>query len=459
MTLSLCMIVRDEAGQIGECLRTARGLVDEAIVVDTGSTDGTVALAREQGAKVVTFPWADDFAAARNRSLTEATGDWILVLDADERFFPRHFEALRRLMAKPGAEAIQIFVRSYTDDSTLMNWQPVDPTQVESKGFCGYCDSPQVRLFRRRADVGFEGIVHETVAPSFELNGVPIYRADVLLHHYKGSRPVRQREARNRLILDLSRRRTELEPRDREVWRQRALCALEVGERDEAVNSLERAMELAPDRRDLCLQLGMVLTLNGQAEPASRLYRQALDRFPDEPELVQALGDALLAAGQIADARETFARSLELDPYLYRALLGLGSIAIQEGRVEVAADYLGRAKSIHPGLDIPYVNLGLLYLRMGRLNDALGELRRAFGIHPKRWQTLAGIGAILFETRRYEESRDWYLKAVAADGCSPEVYVKLCACCTALALREEARRWAEKAAAANPAYAPILSQL
>lgn len=457
MTLSLCMIVRDEAALIGECLRSIRTLVDEAIVVDTGSTDGTAELAAEHGARVVPFEWTDDYAAARNRSLAEATGDWILTLDADERLYPRRFEAVRRLMANPRAQAIQVFIRTYTDDSTLLNWQPSNPELPESRGFCGYYDMPQVRLFRRREGVQYEGIVHETIAPSLERLGVPIYRADVLIHRYKQSRPLEQRLARNRLILELSRRRSDCYSDDAEVWRQHAMAALELHEHDEAAAALRRALDLAPDRRGLYFLLGTLLTRNGQAEDACRLYRGALDRFPDEPELVQALGEALLAAGRMADAHDAFARSLELDPYLYRSLIGLGAIAMEEDRSEAAIEYFERAKSIHPELDVPHVNLGSLYLRLGRTDKALAELRRAFAANPKRWQSLAGIGAILFQTGHYEESRDWYLRATEADDCAPEVFAKLCACCTALGRRDEARQWAEKAAAANPAFATLRS--
>jgi tetratricopeptide (TPR) repeat protein len=128
---------------------------------------------------------------------------------------------------------------------------------------------------------------------------------------------------------------------------------------------------------------------------------------------------------------------------------------MQEGRTDAAIRYFEQAKSIHAGLDIPYVNTGLIYLSLGRLDDALAELRRAFAANPKRWQSLAAIGTILFETGQYPESREWYLKAAAADGCAPEVFVKLSASCAALGLRDEARTWAEKAGAANPAYARI----
>src|SRR5262249_30962404 len=82
--VSLCMIVRDEEANLPRCLRSAADLVDEMVVVDTGSADGTREFARRLGARVVDFAWVDSFAAARNASLDHATGEWIFWLDADE---------------------------------------------------------------------------------------------------------------------------------------------------------------------------------------------------------------------------------------------------------------------------------------------------------------------------------------------------------------------------------------
>lgn len=82
--ISLCMIVKNEAGNLSRCLTSVRGVADELIIVDTGSTDDTVAVARSFGAAIVSFPWTGDFAAARNAGLEQARGTWILVLDADE---------------------------------------------------------------------------------------------------------------------------------------------------------------------------------------------------------------------------------------------------------------------------------------------------------------------------------------------------------------------------------------
>src|SRR5437667_7943437 len=83
-SLSLTMIVRNEEATLAACLSSAADLVDEIVVVDTGSTDGTKEVAARFGARVFDFPWRDDFAAARNESLSHARGNWILWLDGDE---------------------------------------------------------------------------------------------------------------------------------------------------------------------------------------------------------------------------------------------------------------------------------------------------------------------------------------------------------------------------------------
>ena len=97
--VSLCMIVRNEERNLPSCLAGVAELVDEIIVVDTGSTDGTKEQAAKWDAKVFDFPWVDDFSAARNESLRHATGDWILWLDADDRLDAINCRRLREVLA------------------------------------------------------------------------------------------------------------------------------------------------------------------------------------------------------------------------------------------------------------------------------------------------------------------------------------------------------------------------
>src|ERR1700735_3067517 len=109
-TVSLCIIARNEAANLAACLAPLLPLVHETIVVDTGSTDGTQAIATQHGARVFDFPWCDDFAAARNESLRYATGDWILWMDADDRVDADNADRLAGLLAALGHERVAYLV-------------------------------------------------------------------------------------------------------------------------------------------------------------------------------------------------------------------------------------------------------------------------------------------------------------------------------------------------------------
>src|SRR6516164_2873056 len=100
LRVSLCMIVKDEAANLPACLGSVADLVDEMIVVDTGSTDDTKTVAERLGANVYDFDWVDHFAAARNESIRHATGDWVFWLDGDERLDDDNRGKLRALFER-----------------------------------------------------------------------------------------------------------------------------------------------------------------------------------------------------------------------------------------------------------------------------------------------------------------------------------------------------------------------
>ncbi|MZP29355.1 glycosyltransferase [Heliobacterium undosum] len=146
-TLSLCMIARNEAENIGRCLRSVDDVVDEIIVIDTGSTDDTMGIASRFGARVIEFPWRQDFSAARNVSLENATGDWILILDCDEELDRESLAELSGLIEKGDKEAYLIILVNRLAEGIRMN-------------------APALRLFRNREEYRFCGRLHEQVVPS-----------------------------------------------------------------------------------------------------------------------------------------------------------------------------------------------------------------------------------------------------------------------------------------------------
>lgn len=154
--LALCMIVRDEERMLPGCLESVRNIVDEIVVVDTGSTDGTVAIAQAAGARVVPFTWCDDFAAARNAALPHVTADWILVLDADERLAGDAGERIHRAIGRGGFHLAQLpLYDANRQDASLEEVlsgaaRDAEPVYIS-------------RLFRRLPDLRWHGIVHEGV--------------------------------------------------------------------------------------------------------------------------------------------------------------------------------------------------------------------------------------------------------------------------------------------------------
>ncbi|MBV8424694.1 MAG: glycosyltransferase family 2 protein, partial [Candidatus Eremiobacteraeota bacterium] len=166
--ISLCMIVRDEERFLPDALESVRGVVDEMCIVDTGSRDTTVEIARRAGARIREIAWEDDFSKARNAALEMATYRWILVIDADERLSPRSRDFVRELRDRP-AELTGLWVRcfNFTDDY---------------KG-TGAMSNALVRIFPNHGRIRYRNPIHEIVALDGSQSGVPAVLSPVEIIH------------------------------------------------------------------------------------------------------------------------------------------------------------------------------------------------------------------------------------------------------------------------------------
>ena len=182
--LSLCMIVKDEAEFLDICLASVEGLVDEIVVVDTGSKDSTVSVARKWGARVVMHKWSDDFSVARNRALKLAHGRWILSLDCDEVLSNQDHSYLRKLLKTTKADAFRITTRNYCKNNNNEGWERCLGQYSEERKYSGWFPSTKVRVWRNRDNICYEGVVHELVEPSLVRLGAEILDCDIPIHHY-----------------------------------------------------------------------------------------------------------------------------------------------------------------------------------------------------------------------------------------------------------------------------------
>ncbi|MGE4214251.1 MAG: glycosyltransferase [Anaerotignaceae bacterium] len=166
-SISLCMIVKNEEKYIEQCLSSVASIVKEIIIVDTGSTDNTLELARRFNPKVFEYPWDSNFGNARNHSLAQATGDWILVLDADEAIYSEDLEKLTDIVQTTKSNEIALKFHNFTSEVSEENYN----THIGVRLFKNYC-------FR------YEGAIHEQLVPTNEIISRNPYITDIRVRHY-----------------------------------------------------------------------------------------------------------------------------------------------------------------------------------------------------------------------------------------------------------------------------------
>jgi hypothetical protein len=165
---SLCMIVRNEEKNLPACLHSVEGLFDEVVIADTGSTDATPDIIRNFGARLVEFPWVDSFGAARNASLGQARGKWVMWLDADDRLDAENRQRLQEVLAALGddLDAYSMKVRS-----------ALDP------GRTAFRVLDQVRLLRNLPQVRWDYRIHEQILPAVNRAGGGVRWVEVVIDH------------------------------------------------------------------------------------------------------------------------------------------------------------------------------------------------------------------------------------------------------------------------------------
>jgi len=296
LDLSICSILKDEAANLPgllACLPLSRA---EWIVVDTGSTDGTVEALLEAGIQTRPFAWCDDFSAARNVSLRAATRGWILWLDADDRVDENFWEALAPLLDGP-KRAYRFVVRSPRENS---------------RGEC----FRQIRLFPNHLGATFEGRIHEQLGTSLGRLKVPIGAADLEILHLGYDTPAKRgaKLKRNRALLE--KERVEF-PGDPVVIMEYGNCLYQSGE---YAGAIEAYLSLLPGRDPRAL---------GDA-PAD----EALRHYP------ALLAETFAKQERDAEAEEWFRLAARWDTSDPKPLYWLGKRALTANNLRGALEFL-----------------------------------------------------------------------------------------------------------------------
>jgi glycosyltransferase involved in cell wall biosynthesis len=291
------LIVKNEERFLAECLSSIASVVDEIVIVDTGSTDRSREIAGAHGARLIDFPWAGDFSAARNAALDAARGRWILYIDADERLAPVERATMEKLLAPPNLVAARLWFRPKS----------------------GFTRHREYRLFLNDPDIRFQGIIHEKVTPDIERavaeRGLRVAEVDLCLEHVGYDGPQDHKHRRN---LPLLQAELALRPDNAYNWHHLGRVFDGLGNRQAALDAWRRSLEVARNHKtkrlwDWAVYVELIQAKETDRAEARRLHEEATALFPDNP-LLRFWGAMLDSqAGDQASAIATFHELASID--------------------------------------------------------------------------------------------------------------------------------------------------
>jgi tetratricopeptide (TPR) repeat protein len=404
-TIGVIMIVKNEEARLGNILTDIKDVVDEIVVVDTGSSDATVSIAQEHGAKVGYFTWCNDFSAARNASISLATSDYLLWFDADDRLDPGEglkLAGLKKLLRPAKDRAYMLKINS--------------ATRQTGDRLCY-----QVRIFPNLPGLRFENRIHEQIAPSIERAGIVIESVDILIRH-TGYHEISDTQAKLRrnlsiLLEELVAGNVTSSQRffiastyfglgeyeqciehikatrtmgDSQSWLKDGYSLasdsyLNLDRIEDALTELEQGVAAFPDRGLMHYQLGVVCLRADKIEAAIQALARAMHlgikvetiSIPSQiyEQLPYFYGMALEKAGRLQEAAEAYKASLAINPEGVQAVMALGNVLIQTEKIDEALLHLTTAKDMSETVNIP------LWLSLAKIHSFRKSPEKAYALY------------------------------------------------------------------------------
>jgi tetratricopeptide (TPR) repeat protein len=382
--ISLCMIVRNEERFLADALTSVAGVADELCIVDTGSTDATVAIAESFGARIAHVAWCDDFSFVRNAALALATRAWILVLDADERLAPTSCALVREIGATPpDGRGRWIWCRNITDTE---------------RGISASTNAI-VRIFPNDPAIRYRGKLHEFVGRDGEPHSLAATRTPIEILHYGYQPAVLAERNKGERNLRLSAAALAADPDDPTLLYNHAMSAMLANEPDVARAGLERVVALTEGTprgfrpQALTILAGIYLD---QTRPADALVaaERCIAIVPTLPDGHFVRGRALVALGRLHEARDAFGAAITQgqdpgDHFIvddeiarWKAHNEIAGTLMTERRYADARRWLDLALATRPAERILMLNHARCCEELGELAAALAGYRGAFaGFH------------------------------------------------------------------------------
>ncbi len=309
------MIAKDEENYFEQCLTSIKNIVDEIIIIDTGSKDKTKEIAKKFNAKIFDFAWADDFSAARNESLKHATKDWVLVLDADEVLEEKDCEKIKEMIknAGNGTAGFSFQQRSYIKDyfdGAMGNKTDFEPV----KKYPFYVLNNLVRVFRNNKGIHFRHRVHELVEESIKEKGMKYEKTDVVLHHFGSVKDAAFVERKADMYSKIIIRQVEENPENARYNYQTARMFMGKKDFANAIAYFEKTVEIDAAYKLPYSEIAKIYLRMNDKDRAIEYFKKSMKSNPDKPSPANNLAVMYMSMGKFKRAKEILEEELKKHP-------------------------------------------------------------------------------------------------------------------------------------------------
>lgn len=379
--LSLCMIVKNEEDWIEQAVSSVISLVDEVIIVDTGSTDRTLERVSRFHPTIIQHEWRDHFGDARNVSLDHANCSWILVLDADESIARRDL-ALLAQATRGSADGYHLIQRNYVLQNRVHGWEANTSGYEEGRPYSGYVDNPLIRLFRNDPGLRFHGAVHEIVDPTRLPGRLRFPHLPIVIHHYGKVRGGDRVRAKQHLYLELGRKKLADDPGNAKAYLDYGIQLQELGQYSESRDPLLKSFEMGGDPAGLLFSALAEKHLKNYAA-AGELLERALREGMDTFEVRLERGNVAFAEGRFALALARYKDCLKGRVGSPVAAFNVGLCYRKLGDLDKAVHYYLRAAHLDTGFAEPRLELAGIHTDRGEIEGARDVLQEFLQGHPE----------------------------------------------------------------------------
>lgn len=371
------MIVKNEEKNVSQCLNSVKDFVEEMIILDTGSTDSTVEIAKQLGAKVYNYQWQNDFAAARNEALKYVNGEWVLILDGDEELIPEIIPEIKELISNENNLVINLLREEVGSNAA--------PFSLIS------------RLFRNHSQLKFSRPYHELIDDSVtelltkENHWKIVSLPKIAIKHYGYQPDVIT--AKNKVLMAKKTMESYLkkEPNDVYIGNKLGALYLQINEDKKGLKLLKTALKSNLANAEILVELYYHLAnyfaKQKQFDNAIKNYQKAISQPVLEELKLSSYNNLATVYQHIKDwenAIKYYEIIIKINPTFALAYYNLGKTYKEMGIFLKAIDSYQKAIKFAPEYPWSYQNLAVLLFKKGKIEESIKLFKQAINLHHKQ---------------------------------------------------------------------------